>query len=105
MATDVAGRDVAVGPEDLLGVRSRISWGPILAGAFLALGLYFLLTFLGGMIGWSVSDNVRSDTLGTMAAVWTIAVTVVCMFIGGYIASQFTAGENTFEGTVYGLLV
>src|SRR5258705_397064 len=37
--------------EDLLSVGTRIRWGAILAGAMLALALYFLLTILGGAGG------------------------------------------------------
>jgi hypothetical protein len=96
--------DAVVHAEDVLPVRSRVSWGAIFAGSMVALALYFLLTLLGGAIGLSVSDKVRSGTLATAAAVWTIVVTALSLFVGGYVTSQCTAGENKFEAVIYGVI-
>ena len=98
-------RTPAVDVDDVLPVRSRVSWGAILAGAVLALALYFLLTLLGGAIGLTIGPDTDAAALGTGAAIWAILVTVVCLFAGGYLASQFTVGENKVEGAVYGALV
>jgi hypothetical protein len=97
--------DHSVLPEDLLPVRSRISWGAIVAGSVLSLALYFLLTLLGGAIGFSISGSTSASGLTTAAAVWAIIVTAGCLFIGGFVASQFTVGENKTEAAIYGLLV
>ena len=94
-----------VGVEDVLPVGSRISWGAILAGAVLALALYFLLTLLGAAIGLSVSDDASAGELGTGAAIWAVLVTALCLFVGGYAASHFTVGEDKVEAAVYGALV
>jgi len=91
--------------EDIIGVRSRISWGAILAGSVLAVALYFLLTLLGGAIGLSVSGMTSAQGLGIAAAVWAIAVTAICLFVGGFVAAQFTTGENKREAAIYGLMV
>lgn len=95
----------AVHAEDILPVRSRISWAAILAGSVLALAVYLLLTLLGGAIGLSVSGNVNDKALGIGAVVWAIVTTAACLFLGGFIASQLTTGENKVEGLMYGLLV
>lgn len=95
----------SVGVEDMVGVRTRISWGAIIAGSVLALALYFLLTLLGGAIGFSISDKFGGKTIGIAAAIYAIVVTGACLFAGGFVASQFTAGENRREATMYGLLV
>ena len=100
---DRGGADLGV--EDVMPVRSRIAWGAILAGAVLALALYFLLTLLGGAIGLSVGGDADPATLGTGAAIWAILTTALCLFAGGYLASQSTVGENRTEGGVYGALV
>ena len=97
--------DTSVHAEDLVPVRSRISWGAIVAGSVLALALYFLLTLLGGAIGLSVSDRVDGQNIGTAAAIYAIVVTALCLFVGGFVAAQFTVGENKREAAVYGLLV
>jgi hypothetical protein len=91
--------------EDLCPVGSRISWGPIFAGASLALALYFLLALLGAAVGLSVSDNASDETMATGAAIWAVLTTVVSLFAGGFIASQFMVGENRNEAAVYGLIV
>ena len=91
--------------EDVMAVRSRISWGAIMAGSVLALALYFLLTLLGGAIGFSVSGVTSAQGLGIAAAVWAIVVTAVCLFTGGFVAAQFTTGENKKEAAIYGLMV
>ncbi|MBX9625451.1 MAG: hypothetical protein K2X82_16715 [Gemmataceae bacterium] len=103
--TNHAGHLPSVGTEDLMGVRSRISWGAILAGSVLALALYFLLTLLGGAIGLSVSDNVDGRNLATGAAIYAILVTALSLFVGGLVAAQLTTGENKREAALYGLLV
>lgn len=91
--------------EDMVGVRSRISWGAIVAGSVLSLALYFLLTLLGGAIGLSVSDKFAGKNIGLAAAVYAIVVTAACLFVGGFVASQLTTGENKREAAMYGLLV
>lgn len=97
--------NTSVQTEDLVPVRSRISWGAIVAGSVLALALYFLLTLFGGAIGFTISGSTTSQTLGIAAAVWAVLVTAVCLFIGGFVASQLTVGENKTEAMMYGLLV
>lgn len=62
------------GTEDVSGVRARISWGAVLAGSVLAIALYFLLTLLGGAIGFSVSDKFGGRTIGIAAAVYAIVI-------------------------------
>jgi len=71
----------------------------------LALAIYFLLTLLGTALGLSIHGRVSDRGLAIGAVVWAIVVTAWCLFVGGFMASQFTTGENKFEGTVYGLLV
>lgn len=97
--------DVVVKSEDLVPVRSRIAWPAIIAGSVLALALYFLLALLGSAIGFSVGDKVSAQSLSVGAAVYAIAITAVCLFLGGCVASQLTTGENKMEGTLYGIFV
>jgi hypothetical protein len=95
----------AIPTEDLVPVRSRISWSAILAGSVLALSLYILLALLGGAIGLSIGDKVNPQKLGMGEAVYAIVVTALCLFLGGYVASQLTTGENKIEGSLYGIFV
>ena len=97
--------DTTVGAEDVMPVRSRISWAPILAGSVVALSLYFLLTLFGAALGFSISDKTTTQGLAIGAAVYAIVMTAVCLFIGGLVASQLSVGENKLEGALYGVLV
>ena len=97
--------NAAVRTEDMVPVRSRVSWGAIIAGSVLALSLYFMLALLGGAVGLSISDKVNPSNLSTGAAAYAIFVTALCLFFGGYVASQLTTGENKIEGSLYGIFV
>ncbi len=112
MATDVQTRDgardadrVAVRLEDLVPVRTRVGWGAIFGGAAVALAAYLVLTLLGGAIGLTVSDDVRSGALGAGAAVWAVVATGAALFLGGWVTSQFLVGENKTEAVLHGVIM
>jgi hypothetical protein len=105
MVNDNGRSDSGVHAEDLLPVRSRISWGAIAGGSVLALAVYFLLTLLGGALGLSIHGHVADKSLAVGAVAWAVLATAVSLFVGGFIASQLSTGENKVEGAVYGLLV
>ena len=91
--------------EDFVPVHSRVSWGAIFAGAVIALAVQLLLMLLGGSIGLSVRDEVTAETFGTAAVIWAIASLVVALFVGGYVTSQCTVGENRGEAVIHGLIM
>ena len=91
--------------EPALSVQSRVSWGAILAGAAVAVAVYFLLTLLGVAVGLSVAGEVQSRTLGTGAAIWAFVALVIALFFGGWVATQCTVGENRTEAVLYGIIV
>ncbi|MEX2141414.1 MAG: hypothetical protein WD894_19265 [Pirellulales bacterium] len=91
--------------EDFMPVASRVSWGAIFAGGAMALATFLLLTLLGGSIGLSIRDEVNADTFGTTASIWAIASTIIALFVGGYITSQCTVGENPTESVVHGIIM
>jgi hypothetical protein len=96
---------ITVRTEQLPPVGTRISWGAILAGAMVALALYFLLTLLGAALGLSVGGQVRPEDIGSGAAVWAIAAMLLALFVGGYVTSQCTVGESKGESVMYGVVV
>jgi len=91
--------------QDLMPVRSRVSWPAIFAGAVVALAFYFLLSCLGVALGFTVSHSVGERELGIGAAIWAVAALLVALFVGGLTASQVSVGENRTEAMFYGLLV
>jgi len=97
--------DTPVQAEDVIPVRSRISWAAVLGGSILALAIWTLLVLLGSAIGLSIHDNVGGRSLAVGAVIWAILVTAGSLFLGGFVASQLTTGENKLEGILYGVLV
>jgi hypothetical protein len=91
--------------EDLAGVRTRVRWEAVLAGAVVALAAFFALTLLALAITSSVSDGVPDRTTAITTAVLSAAILFASLFYGGYIASRLTAGERPMEGIIYGVLV
>ena len=100
--TTVVERNFDYGYES---VRSRISWGAILAGAAVALAIYALLMALGVAVGMSVSDDVDRTTLGTSAGVWGFISLLVALFAGGWVTTQVTTGESRTEAILYGVVL
>jgi hypothetical protein len=101
--TQARDRD-GVGVEDVFGVRNRISWSAILAGAVVGIAMYMLLILLGAAIGLSVDEAADDDTLGWGAVIWSIVASMLAMFVGGWIASLCTAGESHREAAIYGVV-
>jgi hypothetical protein len=95
----------AVQAQDLVAVRSRVSWGAIFAGAVTALAVYLLFSTLGVAVGFSVSDSVGDRELGIGATIWAIAAMLISLFLGGWVSSQCSVGENRQEAVVYGIIV
>lgn len=93
--------------QDVVSVGSRVSWGAILAGAFVALTLCIFLGFLGAAINITTTENTdtRPETLATGSGIWTIVTLLVALFVGGFVASRTTVGERKHEAAMYGVLV
>lgn len=91
--------------EDMVGVRSRISWSAVLGGAVLALACAMVITFFFAAVGLSLRDaDLRSDVVNTGAVVAAIATIVVSLFLGGWATTQLTAGETQKEAILYGVV-
>jgi hypothetical protein len=96
----------AIHPEDVLPVRSRISWGAIFAGAFTSLSALVLLTMLGTALGLTWGEHTdRGDYVATGAAIWTAFSGLIALFLGGVVTSLFTAGESRAEAVLYGVVL
>jgi ABC-type transport system involved in multi-copper enzyme maturation permease subunit len=91
--------------EDVLPVRSRVSWGAIFAGTVVALASYLLLSVLGVALGLSFSAQLGERELGIGATAWAVVTTLLSLFLGGCIASLCTVGENKGEAVIYGIIV
>jgi hypothetical protein len=93
-----------VGVEDIFPVRSRISWGAVLAGAVVALATTLILGLLGSAIGLTVNDDVDQDTLSAGAALWGLISTITAMFLAGWVTCLCAVGETKREAVVHGII-
>lgn len=96
----------AVRYEDVVGLKSRISWGAIFAGSVVALAVYTILTLFFTALGLSLTDaGVRGGTIGWGALIAAAVCMIAALFCGGCVATQLTAGETRQEAVIHGLLV
>jgi len=91
--------------QDVLPVRSRVSFSAIFAGAVVALALSLLLHMLGAALGLSLINHVGDNTLSTGALVWAIGMTLIALFAGGYVTSRCSVGETHGEAAIYGVIM
>jgi hypothetical protein len=91
--------------EDIAGVRSRISWQAVLAGAVTALTANLVFTMFCAAIGVSLTEaGVRANAVGTGALIAVLLSVIASLFIGGWVAAQLTAGETEREAILYGIM-
>ena len=101
----MATADNPVRIEDVAGVRSRITWSAVVAGAILAFVINIVLTLFFASIGVSLTEaGVRANAVGWSALVAILLSIIVSLFFGGWVAAQLTAGETQREAVIYGLL-
>jgi hypothetical protein len=96
---------MSIHTEDVTGVRSRISWAAVLAGAVVTLTTYLLLGALGVALGLTFNENVGAEELGIAAAAYAVISLLLALFAGGCVVSRCTAGENTTEALLYGVVL
>ena len=81
--------------ENVLAVRNRVPWGPIIAGVLVAIVTFLLLTILGFALGASVLDPANTaGEIGTWAAIWGAISAILSFFIGGWIAARTNVGSS-----------
>ncbi|MFL1462944.1 hypothetical protein ACI6QG_12120 [Roseococcus sp. DSY-14] len=95
-------------PEGEPALRSRASWGAILAGAVVAVTLGIMLNTLGVAVGAGTVDAVARDTpdagaftLG--AAAWFAVSNIVALFIGGMVAAWLSGTSDRKDSAFLGL--
>lgn len=91
--------------RDVASVGSRVSWGAVLAGVVVALGIYVTFSALAIATGLSVIDRTNPDTFSVGAAIVAAVTLLAAMFLGGFVTSRMTVGEQTSEAITYGVLV
>ena len=98
-------------------MQSYIDWPAILAGAFIASAIYWVLNTFGSAIGLAVtspwpSDRPSAPLFMVGAGLWVVWVTATAHMAGGYIAGRMrrraydaTPHESDVRDAVHGLVV
>ena len=71
----------------------RVSWGSIIGGVLLAVGLLILLTALGAAIGISAVEPGQTDagTAGRAAGIYGAVALLLSLFFGGWASTRIGA--------------
>ncbi|MER9125101.1 hypothetical protein NKH81_18725, partial [Mesorhizobium sp. M0959] len=90
MQSTVTAVDVSAPTES---ASTAVSWGPIVAGAFAASTLTFILMLLGSGLGLSMvspwsGSGASVTTFAVSTAVWLIVVQWLSSALGGYLAGR-----------------
>jgi len=91
--------------NDVVSVGTRISWGAVLAGASVSLAVMFALGWLSTAIGFSVRDAASDRTLFIGSMICLLVTVVASLFVGGFVVSRITAGEDKTEALTYGVVL
>ena len=92
--------------ENVMTVRNRVQWGPIIAGLLTTVASMLVLTVLGLAIGTSAFEpRDRRESIGTAAAIWGAISAIISFFLGGWVAAKTAAVGGGFSGLMNGLMV
>jgi len=109
----VSAADVSASTESS---ATAVSWGPIIAGAFAASTLTFILMLLGSGLGLSMvspwsGSGASVTTFAVSTAIWLIIVQWLSSGVGGYLAGRLRTkwvgihtDEVYFRDTAHGFL-
>lgn len=85
-------------------LRSRVSWGSIIAGVVTVLAISVLLSILGSSIGLYMFDPTSDkpvDGIGTTVGIWSVVSVLISLALGGFVAGKL-AGR---DGLIHGFMV
>ncbi|NMO21357.1 hypothetical protein HPC49_00930 [Pyxidicoccus fallax] len=90
------------------GTPFKLSWGAILGGAFVALGMWILLYSLGLALGLSSVDpgnpgSARSAGIGT--GIWSLIAPLIALFVGGFVAARTAGVVDKGGGAMHGVVL
>ncbi len=94
------------GGGNMVEVKNRVQFGPIIAGVLTAIATLLILTVLGLAIGTSALEpRDAGEGLGTGAAIWGIISALIAFFLGGWVAAKTAAVAGAGSGMINGLMV
>jgi hypothetical protein len=91
--------------RNVMEVKNRVQWGPIIAGTITALVTMLLLSILGLAIGSSAFEpGTDASDWGTGAGIWGAISAVIALFLGGWVAAKTAAVGGKFAGMMSGFM-
>lgn len=99
MIREATGTEIDTGPS--------VSWGGILCGSIIVLGLQFLFTLLGSAIGLSAFNLETGASPGAAAGagIYLFITMLVSFFIGGYTSMRFAGSRFRVNAALHGVMV
>jgi hypothetical protein len=85
----------------------KVSWGGILGGVLVALGVLVLLATLGVAVGITAVDPGSTDAskLGTGAGIWAGVSLLIALFVGGFVSTRIGATYDSQTAFFAGFLM
>jgi hypothetical protein len=85
----------------------KVSWGGILGGVLVALGVLVLLMALGVAVGITAVDPASTEAakLGTGAGIWAGVSLLLALFMGGFVSTRIGATYDSQTSFFAGFLV
>lgn len=86
----------------------RFSWGAVLAGATISLGLWLLLHVLGlgaGLTAINPDDLGSMRGVGMTTGIWSLVVPLIAMFLGGFAAAKVAGPITRLGGAIHGAVL
>lgn len=97
------GHVATTGAEPVVG-HDRIRWGPIWAGALVALPVYLVLQLLFFALGW-LELGFDEAASGTATALVSGLLALVALFVGGMVTGASTMWRRISDGVLHGVVV
>jgi hypothetical protein len=83
-------------------------WSAVLAGAFVALGIWFVLHLVGMGIGLIAIDPRDTSTLrsvGLGKGIWSLVAPLFALFLGGLVAARVAGPISRLVGAIHGAVL
>lgn len=87
----------------------KLSWGGLIGGLFVAVGVWLLLTVLGLAVNLSAIDpNDPTSSLrgaGVASGIWSVVVWIIALFVGGAVAGYSSGILERPRGAIHGFVL